>query len=178
MGRVKLLAVHLVPPQGVQAHGREKAPVKLDLLAEVGGPLLTGVSRALLGRREEDHQLKMGGAPLAEGRVQGAAAVQQVVEREGEDEEGAGPRAQVVQLEVERGLVQRLTLTLLIEHGAHLHIHQGALEHVGGTEHEARLTLVLAHHCLRAELNGSGSLLGTGDLGHKCTWISDMMEAI
>ena len=176
MGRFKLLAVHLVPAQGVQAHGRDKAPVKLDLLAEVGGPLLTGVPRALLGRGQEDHQLKMGGAPLAEGRVQGAAAVQQVEESEGEDEERAGPRAQVVQLEVQRGLVQRLTLAFLVEHGAHLDVHQGALEHVGGPQHEAGLALVLAHHGLGAELDGSGALLGTGDLGHERPWMLDTME--
>jgi len=176
VARVKPLAAHLVPAQRVQAHGRHEAAVKLDLLAEVGGPLLTGVPRALLGRGQEDHQLKVGGVPLAEGRVQWAAAVQRVVEGEGEDEEGAGPGAQVVQLEVQRGLVQRLALVLLIEQGADLHVHQGAHEHVGGAQHEACLALVLTYHRLRAELNGSGSLLGPGDLGHKRTWMLDTME--
>ena len=178
VGGVELLAVHLVPAQRVQAHGRDEAPVKLDLLAEVGGPLLTGVPRALLGGGQEDHQLKVGGAPLAERRVQGAAAVQQVEEGEGEDEEGAGPRAQVVQLEVQRGLVQRLAVALLVEHGAHLHLHQGALQHVGGAQHEAGLALVLPHHRLGAELDGSGALLGTGDLGHEGPWMLDTTEEV
>ena len=178
VGGVELLAVHLVPAQRVQAHGRDEAPLKLDLLAEVGGPLLTGVPRALLGGGQEDHQLKVGGAPLAERRVQGAAAVQQVEEGEGEDEEGAGPRAQVVQLEVQRGLVQRLAVALLVEHGAHLHLHQGALKHVGGPQHEAGLALVLPHHRLGAELDGSGALLGTGDLGHEGPWMLDTTEEV
>ncbi len=111
----------------------------------------------------------MVGHALTQGGVEGAPAVQRVVKGEWEDEEGTGLLAQMIQVEVQRGLVQGVTFVLLIEHSTHLHINQRSVQQVGGSKHEARLALVLANHGLGAELDGSRSLLGTCNLGYKRT---------
>ncbi|KAG7218308.1 hypothetical protein INR49_010004 [Caranx melampygus] len=48
VGGVKVLGAHHVPPPSIQPQSWNKAPVKLDFLAQVGGSLLTGVTSSLL----------------------------------------------------------------------------------------------------------------------------------
>lgn len=127
MGRIKVLGAHHVPPPSIQPQGRHKATVKLDFLTQVGGPLLAGVTSSLLQGRQKHHQLKVVGYALTQGRVEGAPAVQWVVKGEWEDEERTGLLAQMIQVEVQRGLVQSLTFMFLIEHSTHLHIYQRPL---------------------------------------------------
>lgn len=76
--------------------------------------------------------------------------------------------AQMVQIEVQRGLVESLTFTL-VKHSTQLYIDQRPLQQIGGSNHEARLAQVLTYHCLGAELDGSCLFLGAGELGYKCT---------
>lgn len=116
VGRIKVLGVHHVPPLSIQAQGRDKTTVKLDFLAQVGGPLLTGVASSFLQGRQEDHQLKVVGCALTQGGVEGAPAVQGVVKGKWKDEEGTGLLTQMIQVKVQRGLVQGLTFMLFVEH--------------------------------------------------------------
>lgn len=127
-----MLGAHHVSPPSIQPQGWDKATVKLDFLAEVGGPLLAGVASSLLQGRQEDHQLKVVGHALTQGGVEGAPAVQGVVKGERKDEEGTGLLAQMIQVEVQRGLVQGLTFMLLVQHSTHLYINQRSLQQVGG----------------------------------------------
>lgn len=118
VGCIKVLGVHYVPPLSIQAQGRNKTTVKLDFLAQVGGPLLTAVSSSLLQSRQEDHQLKMVRRAFTQGRVEGAPAVQEVVKGEWENEEGTGLLTQMIQVKLQRCLVQGLTFMLFIKHSA------------------------------------------------------------
>lgn len=168
---VKMLRVHRVSPLTVQRqHWMNEAVVQLDLLAQVRGPFLAGLAGPFMHRRQENHQLKVAGRAVKQGCVNGALAVEGVEEGEWEDEERIGLLAQTIRVEVQRGLVQGLTVALGVEDGAHSHIHQGALQQVGGAQHQARLTLVLAHHGAGTELDGSRLLLWTCNLGYESTY--------
>lgn len=74
----------------------------------------------------------------------------------------------MVQIEVQRGLVESLTFTR-VQHSTQLYIEQRPLQQIGGSDHEARLAQVLTHRGLGAELDGSRLFLGAGELGYKCT---------
>lgn len=128
-----MLGAHHVSTPSIQHQGRDETTVKLDFLPQVGGPLLAGVTSSFLQSWQEDHQLKVVGHALTQGGVKGAPAVQGVVKGEWEDEEGTGLLAQMIQVEVQRGLVQGLTFMLLIEDSTHLHVNQRSLQQVGGS---------------------------------------------
>lgn len=128
VGCVKVLATHHVPAPGVQHQRRHKATVKQYFLTQVRGSLLTKVPGSFLQGWEEDHQLEVVGGALTQNGVEGAAAVQRVVKGEREDEERTRLLAQLIQAEVERGLVQRLAVMFLVEHSADLYVHQRSLQ--------------------------------------------------
>lgn len=169
MGCVKVLSAHQVSPLSIQSQSRQKSPIKLNFLAQIGGSLLAGVPSSLLHGCKEDHQLKVAGCAFTQDGVKGAPAVQYVIKSEWENKKLAWPLAQIIQVEVQGSLVQCLTFMLFIKNSTHLYVDQRLVHQVGHSNHETCLALVLAHHCLWAELDGCCSLLRSRNLGYKCT---------
>ncbi|KAK0148785.1 TIP41-like protein [Merluccius polli] len=166
---------HITPVVGAEEHRLELVAPQ-DLLGDVGCAALTGGGGGLHGGVQGHQQLKVSGVQvLGRQARQGAALVQDVVESQGENEEGALSAG--VHVEIHAALVDQRLLALLRHFGVEelareLALDQQALPHVGHAHHDAELALPPAHRRRAAELDGLGPLLGSRQLcqerpGHK-----------
>lgn len=126
--------LNAVPPFSMKDRLGETAAI-LDLISQVGRPLVVGRSSTLLGSGKKHDQLELWLAWRGHGTIQRAVWGQGVEKGQRWQEEGAGSWAQAIQQEIQSGLANRVIILFLVEHSTHTHVNQRPREQVTHTEH-------------------------------------------